>query len=252
MLNNNSKAYLACGLALCAVGGYAGYSAVSAYQEPVQVVVATQNIDPHTPITGSMVKTIEIPAGGRSEAAIDDTSLVIGGYSTSKIYAGQHLIQPMVSKQYDATGASGMALSIPDESLRAVSFTTDAANTVNGNIQKGDYVDIIVNMEGDKLDAGQSITKTILQSVEVFDIAKSDTSVSNITLLLTLEQAEIVKHAYTVGDVSYALNPGNSRTARTAGVTNKSFVERFGFRVVTQQQAAAAAAANSAATAATK
>ena len=246
MLNNNSKAYIACGLALCGVAGYAGYSIVSAYQQPVQVVVATQNIEPHTQVTGSMVKTIEIPAGGRSEAAVDDTSLVIGGYTTSKVYAGQQLIQPMVAKQYDATGASGVALSIPDESLRAVSFPTDSSSTVNGNIQKGDYVDIIALMDGSKMDSQQNITKTILQSVEVFDLAKDGSgNVSNITLLLTLEQAEVVRHAYTLGDVTYALNPGNSRTARTAGVTNKSFVERFGFRVVNPNQQQAAAAANS-------
>lgn len=232
MLNNNSKAFVACALTLCGVAGYAGYSIVSAYQQPVQVVVATQNIEPHTQVTGSMVKTVEIPAGGRSEAAVDDTSLVIGGYTTSKVYAGQQVIQPMVQKQYDPTGASGMALSIPDEALRAVSFPTSAENTVNGNIQKGDYVDIIAMMEGSKLESKQNITKTILQGVEVFDIAKSEGSVSNITLLLTLEQAELVKHSYTLGEVTYLLNPGNSRTARTAGVTNKNFVERFGFRVV--------------------
>lgn len=242
MLNNNSKAYIACGLALCGVGGYAGYSIVSAYQQPVPVVVATQNIEPHTQVTGSMVKTIEIPAGGRSEAAIDDTGLVVGGYTTSKVYAGQQLIQPMVAKQYDATGASGMALSIPDESLRAVSFPTDAASAVNGNIQKGDYVDIIALMEGNKMGAKQNISKTILQSVEVFDIAKADGNVSNITLLLTLEQAEVVEMAQTMGRITYTLNPGNSRTARTAGVTNKSFVERFGYRVSEQNTGGASAA----------
>lgn len=239
MLNKYSKSFAACGLILCGVGGYAGYSVVSAYQQPVKVVVATQNIEPHTQVTGSMVKTIEIPAGGRSEAAIDDTSVVIGGYTTSKVYAGQQVIQPMVAKQFDETGASGMAMSIPDETLRAVSFPTDAANTANGNIQKGDYVDIISVIDGAKIDSNMGITKTILQSVEVMDIAKTDGQVSNITLLLTLEQAEIVKHAYTKGDVTFALNPGNSRTARTAGVTDKSFMERFGFRVVPAGQTAA-------------
>ena len=234
LLNNNSKAYIACGLALCAVGGYAGYSVVEAYQQPVSVVVATQNIEPHTQVTGAMVKTIDIPAGGRSEAAVDDPSLVVGGYTTSKVYAGQQLIQPMVQKQYDATGASGLALSIPDEALRAISFPADATSTVNGNIQKGDFVDIIADMSGSSLGADESITKTILQSVEVIDISKAADGggVQNITLLLTLEQAEVVKHAYKLGAVTYALNPGNSRTSRTAGVTNQNFMERFGYHVV--------------------
>ena len=236
MLNKYSKSFAICGLALCAVGGYAGYSVVNAYQQPVQVVVATQNIDPHTQITGSMVKTIEIPAGGRSESAIDDTSVVVGGYSTTKIYAGQQIIQPQVAKQFDETGAAGVALSIPDETLRAVSFPTDSASTANGNIQKGDYVDIIATIDGSKNNTGVGLTKTILQSIEVMDIAKDESAATNITLPLTRGQPEFVKYAYTKGEVIYALNPGNSHQARTAGVTDKSFMERIGLRVVPAQQ----------------
>ena len=52
---------------------------------------------------------------------------------------------------------------------------------------------------------------------------------TSLTLLLTLEQAEIVKHAYTIGDVSYALNPGNPKTSRTTGIINKGFCERYNF-----------------------
>lgn len=231
MINKNSKAYLTCGLILCAVGGYGGYSIVTTSQQPVPVVVATQNIEPHTQVTGAMVKTIEIPAGGRSESAVDDASLVVGGYTTSKVYANQQIIQPMVAKQFDSTGASGMALSIPDESLRAISFPTTNENAVNGHIEKGDYVDIMVNINGGTVSSDTGITKTILQGVEVLDIAKQDGNVSNITLLLTLEKAEVVSHAHRLGTVSYALNPGNSRTARTTGVMNKSFLERFGFKI---------------------
>lgn len=229
-INNNSKTYIALGVGLAALGGYAGYTVVNTAQNLVPVVVATQNIEPHTQVTGAMVKTIEVPALGRSENSVDDTSLVVGGYTTAKVYAGQAIIQPMVAKQFDETGASGVALSIPDEQLRAVTFKTSNENAVNGKLQKGDYVDIIAE---DSLpsDSG-NITKTILQSVEVFDVGKDGDTITNVTLLLTLEQAEVVKHATKLGDVSFALNPGNSKTARTAGVTDKSFFERFGYRIV--------------------
>lgn len=230
-INNNSKAYLACGVGLALLAGFAGYTAIDKVQDLVPVVVATQNIEPHTQVTDAMVKTIEVPALGRAENSVDDTSLVIGGYATSKIYANQVVIQPMVAKQFDDSGASGMALSIPDESLRAVTFPADSQQAVNGNVKRGDYVDIIATIDGQKMGSDTSITKTILQSVEVFDIGGEKPSIQNITLLLTLEQAEVVKHAYSVGEISFALNPGNSKTARTAGVIDKSFMERFGFRI---------------------
>lgn len=234
-INNNSKAYLACGLGLALLAGYAGFTVVDKSQNLVPVVVATQNIDPHTQVTGAMVKTIEVPALGRAENAVDDSSLVIGGYTTSKIFANQAIIQPMVAKQFDETGASGKALSIPDEKLRAISFETDNAHTAGGNISKGDYVDIIVTIDGQSIGAKSNITKTIMQSVEVFDVGVTDGAVTSITLLLTLEQSEVVEYAKSAGKVTFALNPGNSTTTRTTGITSRSFMERFGFRIVQPQ-----------------
>ena len=225
---NNSKTYLVCGVALALFGGFGTYTAVSKVENLVPVVVATQNIEPRTQITESMVKTIQVPALGRSDTAIDDSSLVVGGYSTNKIYADQTIIQPMVAKQFDETGSSGLALSISDENLRAISFPTSSAHAVGGKLKKGDFVDIIVSADV----GGQNIiTKTILQGVEVFDVTGKDDGITSLTLLLTVEQAEIVKHAYTLGSesVDYALNPGNPKTARTTGVINKTFCDRYNF-----------------------
>lgn len=234
-INNNSKTYLACGAILAVVAGMGAYTVFSKTENLVPVVVATQNIEPRTQITDSMVKVEEVPALGRSENAIDDTSLVVGGYATTKMYAGETVIQPMVAKQFNDDGSSGLALTIPAENLRAISFPTTASDCVNGKVKKGDYVDIIVNMSQGSLGSNSGITKTIIQGVEVFDVGGENESINTITLLLTLEQAEIVKHAYTLGSVTYALNPGNAQTARTTGIINKSFCERYNFNCVGKQ-----------------
>lgn len=228
-INNNSKLYLLCGGALAVVAGFGAYTILDKTENLVPVVVATQNIEPHTQITDKMVKIENVPALGRSENSVDDTGLVVGGYSTSKIYAGQNIIQPMITKQFDSTGASGLALSIPDENLRAIAFPTSPSQAVNGSLVKGDYVDVIVTLSGAKLKADTDITKTILQGVEIFDVGKDGGKIQSVTLLLTLEQIEIVKHAYSIGDVSYALNPGNPKTSRTTGIINKGFCERYNF-----------------------
>ena len=203
-------------MGLAVLAGFAGYTAIEKVQDLVPVVVATQTIEPHQQITQNMVKTVEVPALGRADNVVDDPSLVVGGYSTSRIFANQTIIQPMVAKQFDETGASGLALSIPKEDLRAISFPTDNANCVNGQVKKGDHVDIIVTLHSDVVGGGANtpITKTILN----------------------LNQAEIVKHAYTVGDVSYALTPGNSVTAKTSGYTNSTLLNKFGFVVKKQGQ----------------
>lgn len=232
-------------MGLAVLAGFAGYTAIEKVQDLVPVVVATQTIEPHQQITQNMVKTVEVPALGRADNVVDDPSLVVGGYSTSRIFANQTIIQPMVAKQFDETGASGLALSIPKEDLRAISFPTDNANCVNGQVKKGDHVDIIVTLHSDVVGGGANtpITKTILQNVEVFGTSgggnggdDGQANISSIALLLNLNQAEIVKHAYTVGDVSYALTPGNSVPAKTSGYTNSTLLNKFGFVVKKQGQ----------------
>ena len=226
-----------CGVALALFAGFASYTALDKIQNMKPIVVATQNIDPRTQITEKMVKTIEIPASAVQDNAVDDPALVVGGYSTTKIFSNQPIIQPQVAKQFDESGASGLALAIPAENLRAVTFPTSNDNAVNGKIKKGDSVDIVVSMNASALGSYTGVTKTILQGVQVFDVSndKDGGNITNITLLLALDKIEVVKHAYTLGDVMYVLNPGNTVPTNTPGVINKSFCERFGFNCVPKQ-----------------
>lgn len=228
-VNDNSKMFLACGVGLACVAGFGVFTALDKTENLVPVVVATTNIEPRTQITDAMVKVEQIPALGRNEAMLEDPSLVVGGYATGKIYAGQSFIQPMVSKQFDETGNSGFALAIPDENLRAVSFQTDNTHIAGGKISKGDFVDIIATLKKEDMETKSSITKTLLQGVEVFDVSREGNNITSVTLLMTLDQIEIIKHAYAVGDITYALNPGNAKNSRTTGIINKSLCDRYNF-----------------------
>lgn len=231
-LNKSNKTYLFSGVVLALISGFASFSILDKTENLVPVVVATQNIPARTQVTEKMVKIENIPALARSSNTVDDVGLVVGGYTTTRVFDGQTIIQPMVVKQFDETGASGLALAIPDEHLRAVSFPTDSANSVNGKIKKGDYIDVMVSLDKGNINSNTDITKTILQGVEVFDTNGQGDAISNITLLLTLEQAEIMKHAYRMGEVSYILQPGNAKQTRTSGVINKNFCERYNFNCV--------------------
>ena len=225
-LSSNSKVYLFCGAILATVVGVGVFTALDKTENLVPQVVATQTIEPRTQITERMLTVKNVPALGRSEASLDDPALVVGGFATTRIYAEQPIIQPMVAKQFDETGASGLALSIQDSNLRAISFPVSPADVVGGKIKKGDYVDLIASFDASKLQTETNITKAILQGVEVFDYSSEN---GYITLLLTLEQIEIVKHAYAVGTITYALTPGDSARATTTGIINKSLCERFHF-----------------------
>ncbi len=234
-MNSKNRIFFFFGVLLAGLTAFGIYSALSKMENLVPVVIATKTIEPHNEITSQMVKVEEIPAMGRPDIAIDDPAMVIGGWSTTRIFAGQMLIQPMVAKQFDETGSSGVALSIPDESLRAVAFPVSAQTIVGGKVKKGDYLDVIAAFDGGKLGAQTGITKTILQGVEVFDVTGKDEEITGVTLLVTLEQAEILSHAYTVGTITYALNPGNPKTAKTTGMINSWLCERYGFKCEPQK-----------------
>lgn len=229
MNNGNGKTFLLCGVILSVVFAVSVYTTFTKVENLVPVVVATGNIQAHEKITSKMVKIEEVPAMGRPANAIDDIEMVVDGWATTRIFQGQAIIQPMVSKQFDKSGASGLALSIPSEKLRAVSFPATPETAVGGKIQKGDFVDVIAVMDGAALNSTTSITKTILQQVEVFDVVGEGEKITGITLLLDLDQAELMAHAGKIGQIYYALDPGNNSIIRTTGTTNRSICERFGY-----------------------
>lgn len=224
-----------CGAILAVLAGYAMYTATSKVENLVPVVVATQNIEPRTQITDSMVKIEQKPALARSDSMLDDAELVVGGYATTKIFAGQDIVQPMVSKQFDPSGSSGFAGAIPDESLRAVSFPVDPAKAAGGKISKGDYVDLVATFQPNG--GGTKLTKTILQGVQVFDTSFGDKDASGqsyLTLLLTLEQIEIVNQI-GAQNITYVLDPGNPKVARTTGAIDTMICTRYNFNCQVQK-----------------
>lgn len=120
---------------------------------------------------------------------------------------------------------SDFAKSIPSMDYRAISFPANAGHAVGGKLRKGDAVDIIVTFNNEP--NMQNVTKTIFQGIPVFDVTGQAETFSSVTLLVTMEQAERIKHAYSVGDVSYSLNPAHPRMHPTHGVTDKEFFASY-------------------------
>ena len=230
-INKNSKTFLYVGLIVSIVAGICSYVILNKAENLVPVIVARKTIEPRTLIKEDMIQIEKVSALNRKANALDDTELVVGGFSTVKIFEGQDILQPMVAKQFDERGSSELSLAIPDENLRAISYPLTKINSMSNTLKKGDFVDIIATAEKDKLGTDTSITKTILQGVEVFNIDNptSSTEAGAITFLLTLEQIEIVNHAFSIGEVKFALNPSNAKPVKTSGVVNKTFCERFNF-----------------------
>ncbi len=76
----------------------------------------------------------------------------------------------------------------------------------------------------------EPITKTIIQQAEVLDTTGYGENIVSITLGLTFEQAELLHHAYFIGDISYTLVPDNGGFVRSKGMDNSEFFERYGIK----------------------
>ncbi len=113
--------------------------------------------------------------------------------------------------------------------IRVASFPTSSAYSVGGKLKKGDFVDVVATLNADMLGTNTPITRTIIQQAEVLDTNGYGDDITSVTLGLTLEQIEILQHAYTVGDITYVLAPKNAKPVRTTGMINKWLCAKYDF-----------------------
>ena len=112
-INKNSKTFLYVGLIVSIVAGICAYVILNKAENLVPVIVARKTIEPRTLIKEDMIQVEKVSALNRKANALDDTELVVGGFSTVKIFEGQDILQPMVAKQFDEKGSSELSLAIP-------------------------------------------------------------------------------------------------------------------------------------------
>jgi pilus assembly protein CpaB len=191
--------------------------AKAAPAEMVSVVYATGNIEPTLEIQESMVEVRQVPKGLAGESAFREKSEVVGRVASWPIPKGS----PIADMQLAAKGTPpGMAVRIP-EGYRAVAVKIDESAGVAGWIKPSSRVDVVVLLASpDK--SRESISKTILQNVEVLavgqDLGKAGDTAAALTNSATLlvRSADVPKlHlAETKGKLRLAMR--NQRDAATA------------------------------------
>ena len=95
--------------------------------------------------------------------------------------------------------------------MRALSINISDGSAVSGFLNPGNYVDVLVTIDGD--DAREAETRTLLQAVTVLAVNnRMGSSVENIermrpsvTVAVTPDQAEKLAHAVAQGEVTLTL-----------------------------------------------
>jgi pilus assembly protein CpaB len=148
------------------------------------VVVANESIPVGARITEGMVTVKPLPAEAVLAGAYGDPVDVIGQVTRVSLVAGEQVIPSKVT----ATGAAiaqtenpPLAYVIPD-GRRAVSIQVSSVISASGLIRPGDYVDVILTIQVENREAGESgtgsgtkdqIARTILQNAQVWSLDQS-------------------------------------------------------------------------------
>ena len=211
-----SKVLLAAGIVLGLLTAFFLYIYLDTLQaeqaEPVpytDVVVAETSIPAHTRITEEMLEVRSIPAEAAHPDSGQDVSLFIGGIARSEIVRGEQILTTRVHT--DDMRAT-LSYRIP-ENKRAVSIPVNEVTGVSGYITPGDKVDVLLTIQDEEINDGESTTYTLLQNITVMAIGQLPREVeddearpvSTVTLEVDPEQAEVLAYANLHGSFHLTL-----------------------------------------------
>ena len=199
----------------------ASRASVKAGPTTVQVVSASKNL-----AIGTLVKDADLTVGSWVGAlppgAATRKEDVIGRGVVSAIYAGE----PILDSRLAAKGAgAGLAAMIPP-GMRAVAVRVNEVVGVGGFVVPGMRVDVIVSGNPPNSQSQGSITKTVLQNIEVLsagqnfqkDAEGKPVQVPVVNLLVSPEQAETLSLAASQANIQLVLrNPLDTEISKTNG-----------------------------------
>lgn len=217
--------------------------------EMVDVLAAQKDIPVGTTLqkemVGSILKLTSVPKRSTTTRNIlaDQIDMLIGRKFQNTVLANS----PVLWSDIGGDEARGGSLaSMVGENERAVSIPVDVTSSVTGHVEPSDHVDILgtftfPSTKGDpQLD---TVTLTILQNVTVLATGKEttrsmleagmrggmrrQTSYSQVTLLVTPQEAEMLVFAMQKGRLTLTLrNPSDVSSARDLSNINFNYLEK--------------------------
>lgn len=216
--------FLVVSLLTGAVALYAVYMLIQGYQTRIQeaqrpeatvmAIVAARDLYQGITITEEDLFAVEIPEEYLHPDVYQSPEHVVGRIPRERILANEFIREQRLA---DADEGIGLNAIIP-RGMRAVSINVSDGSAVSGFLNPGNYVDLLVTIEGEN--RNDPTTRTLLQAVYVLAVnnrlgtGSSDPDEQSrpnrryrpsVTLAVTPDQAEAVAHAEKKGTVTLAL-----------------------------------------------
>lgn len=199
----------------------------------VEVLVATAEIAPGTPLTDTNVAFKKWPKDAVPEGGVTQKEQYEERAVKTRTLPGEVI---MMAKLGDK-GVFGASNDIP-EGMRVITVSVDLTMTSSGLILPGNRVDVIVTYSVQEPGRGRvTKIKTALEAVKVFatdsirDTATADSTeikAKNISLLVSPEEANVLKLAESSGKLHLSLRPdGDEHKSGNMIDPNELFAENI-------------------------
>ncbi len=190
---------------------------LEATEEKIEVLVATVEITPGQPLDETNSEFREYPISVVPQNAVTLPEEFEGLAIKSRAFPGDTITLDKLTKDKAASSA------IP-KGMTVIAINVDSAMMSGGLLLPGDKVDVMVTyMMRTSMGAG-TVIKTVLEFVEVFSTGKmreidgssSDTKVKTISLLVTPQQAALVKLAEKIGELHLSMRSKDDSEPRAS------------------------------------
>lgn len=176
--------------------------------ETMQVMVAAHDIWQGKTIEPADLAMVELPPDYVPDSVLRNPDQAVGRVPRERILAHEFIREERLA---DPEAGVGLNAIIP-RGMRALSINISDGSAVSGFLNPGNYVDVLVTIEGD--DDREAETLTLLQAVTVLAV-NNRLGATNVdaegrirpstTLAVTPDLAEKLTHAVAQGDVTLTL-----------------------------------------------
>ncbi len=180
----------------------------SAPDETIKVMVAKHDLGPGKTIENEDLALIELPPDYVPDSVLRKPEQAVGRVPRERILTHEFI---RLERLADPEAGLGLNAIIP-RGMRALSINISDGSAVSGFLNPGNYVDVLVTIEGDG--ARDAETVTLLQAVTVLAVndrlgtkrIELDANYRpSVTLAVTPELAEKLTHAVAQGQVTLTL-----------------------------------------------
>jgi pilus assembly protein CpaB len=194
------------------------------------VIVAAVDIELGSKINPQMLTSVAWPSASVPTGAFKDSKELQDRVVMTGVMRGEVILE----RKLAAPGSQGGLSAVIAQGKRAMTVRVNDVVGVAGFALPGNYVDVMVNAQQDKVkgEDNQQISKTVLSHVLVLAVAqevgRDDTKprvVSAVTLELSLEDSEKLDLARSVGTLSLVLrNQVDTQNVVTQGITKNQLL----------------------------